>query len=91
MVLPQAWTFRLFGRTGLCGSPRAGNYFRGIALPDTILIRHPEIDWAAVAEAGNVYRHEYDAVDESLMWHTIQHGLGALRSAANEELLLLLP
>jgi hypothetical protein len=25
--------------------------------------RHPEIDWAAVAAAGNVHRHEYDVVD----------------------------
>ena len=25
-------------------------------LPDDLLHRHPEIDWAAVAAAGNVYR-----------------------------------
>jgi uncharacterized protein with HEPN domain len=39
-------------------------------LPDDLLRRHPEIDWAAVAAAGNVYRHEYEAVDEALIWHT---------------------
>ena len=27
-------------------------------LPVDLLHRHPEIDWAAVAAAGNVYRHE---------------------------------
>ncbi len=37
-------------------------------LPEDLLHRHPEIDWAAVAAAGNVYRHEYEAVDEALLW-----------------------
>jgi len=31
-------------------------------LPAEIRERHGEIDWTAVAAAGNVYRHEYDAV-----------------------------
>ncbi len=35
-------------------------------LPVELLRRHPAIDWAAVAAAGNLYRHEYDAVDEAL-------------------------
>ena len=56
-------------------------------LPTELLRRHPEIDWAAVAAAGNVYRHEYDAVDESLLLHTVRHSLTALRRAAEEELL----
>lgn len=36
-------------------------------LPAELLQRRSEIDWTAVAAAGNVYRHEYEAVDESLM------------------------
>lgn len=55
-------------------------------LPLEILDRHPEIDWAAVAAAGNVYRHEYEAVDELLVWHTIQHGLSALKTVAEQEI-----
>jgi uncharacterized protein with HEPN domain len=55
-------------------------------LPDDLLRRHPEIDWAAVAAAGNVYRHEYEAVDEALIWHTVRHGVAALRRAAEEEM-----
>ena len=55
-------------------------------LPDELLRRHPEIDWEAVAAAGNVYRHEYDAVDEALIWYTVRHGLTALRSVADEEI-----
>jgi uncharacterized protein with HEPN domain len=58
-------------------------------LPDELLHRHPEIDWAAVAAAGNVYRHEYEAVDEALIWHTVRHGLASLRSVADGELLRL--
>lgn len=46
---------------------------------------HPEIDWPAIAAAGNVYRHEYEVVDEALVWHTVQHGLAALRTASDEE------
>jgi uncharacterized protein with HEPN domain len=54
-----------------------------------LLDRHSEIDWGAVAAAGNVYRHEYEAVDEALIWHTVRHDLAALRSVADEEFLRL--
>lgn len=55
-------------------------------LPAEIRDRHGEIDWVAVAAAGNVYRHEYDTVDEALIWHTVRHGLIALRNVAAGEL-----
>jgi uncharacterized protein with HEPN domain len=55
-------------------------------LPSELKDRHPEIDWAAVAAAGNVYRHEYESVDEKLIWHTVRHDLGGLRSVAEAEL-----
>ncbi len=55
-------------------------------LPDDLFRRRPEIDWVAVAAAGNVCRHEYDAVDEALVWHTARYSLAALRRAADEEL-----
>ena len=48
--------------------------------------RHLEIDWAAVAAAGNVYRHEYDVVDVKLIWHTVRNDLAQLRLAASSEL-----
>ena len=53
-------------------------------LPDELIDRHPDIDWAAIAASGNVYRHEYEAVDEALIWHTVRHDLAALRVAAAE-------
>jgi uncharacterized protein with HEPN domain len=55
-------------------------------LPAEFKDRLPEIDWSAIAASGNVYRHEYDAVDEALIWHTVRHDLGVLRSAAAAEL-----
>jgi uncharacterized protein with HEPN domain len=36
-------------------------------LPTELLQRRPEIDWTAVAAPGNVHRHDYEAVDESLI------------------------
>jgi uncharacterized protein with HEPN domain len=54
-------------------------------LPKPLHDRHPDIDWTSVAAAGNIYRHEYDAVDETLIWHTVRHELAALRRVASEE------
>src|ERR1022692_1861394 len=55
-------------------------------LPAEIRDRHGEIDWVAVAAADNVYRHEYETVDETLIWHTVKRGLAALRGMATTEL-----
>ncbi len=55
-------------------------------LPPDMKDRHPEIDWVAVAAAGNVYRHEYEGVDVLLIWHTIKNSLADLRMAAAIEL-----
>jgi len=55
-------------------------------LPDELKERYPDIDWVAVAAAGNVYRHEYEGVDEALIWHTARNGTQALRLMAVAEL-----
>jgi uncharacterized protein with HEPN domain len=55
-------------------------------LPAELKERHPDIDWVAVAAAGNVYRHEYEGVDENLIWHTVRHDLADLRTVAAGEL-----
>lgn len=55
-------------------------------LPSELKSRYLEIDWVAVAAAGNVYRHEYEGVDEKLIWHTAQHDLAALRRVAAIEM-----
>jgi uncharacterized protein with HEPN domain len=55
-------------------------------LPAELKERHPGIDWVAVAAAGNAYRHEYEGVDENLIWHTVRHDLDKLRTVAAVEL-----
>ena len=55
-------------------------------LPDQLKNRHPEIDWPAAAAAGNVYRHEYEIVDDALVWHTVKHDLADRRNAVQVEL-----
>ena len=54
-------------------------------LPAELKERHPDVDWVAVAAAGNVYRHEYEGVDENLIWHTVKHDLSDLRTVAAVE------
>ena len=60
-------------------------------LPKELKDRYPSIDWAAIAAAGNVYRHEYEAVDEAQLWHTVRTGLRPLREMASAELDRLFP
>lgn len=55
-------------------------------LPEDFKARNSSIDWVAIAAAGNVYRHEYEAVDDALLWHTAKHSLDALDVAVREEL-----
>jgi uncharacterized protein with HEPN domain len=55
-------------------------------LPPELKARYPEIDWVAISASGNVYRHEYEGVDESLIWYTAQNGTEALRRMATVEL-----
>jgi uncharacterized protein with HEPN domain len=55
-------------------------------LPDELQHRHRAIDWVGIAAVGNIYRHAYDVVDNTLVWYTIQHELTPLREAVEEEL-----
>jgi uncharacterized protein with HEPN domain len=55
-------------------------------LPDDMKERHPGLDWPAIAAAGNVYRHEYETVDDALIWHTVRHSLDGLAAAVSVEL-----
>ena len=55
-------------------------------LPDELKHRHGAIDWVGIAAVGNVYRHAYDIVDNTMVWYTIQHELTPLREAVEEEL-----
>lgn len=55
-------------------------------LPEDWKLRYRDINWRAVAAAGNTYRHEYDVVDEELLWRTIHADLPVLEKAVSEGL-----
>jgi uncharacterized protein with HEPN domain len=54
--------------------------------PAAIKARYPEIPWADVAEAGNVYRHDYEDVRQRAVWNTVQKHLPPLLAAVEQEL-----
>ena len=55
-------------------------------LPPELKERHPSIPWNRVAGAGNVYRHDYEDVEQQLVWQAIQHRLPELLAIVEQEL-----
>ncbi|KQT19560.1 hypothetical protein ASG40_01605 [Methylobacterium sp. Leaf399] len=48
--------------------------------------RHPHIPWRQIADAGNIYRHEYDFVSPAMIWLTVHESLPDLLAACTMEL-----
>ena len=48
--------------------------------------RHPSLPWKQIMGIGNVLRHEYDDVQERMIWMTVQGHLGGLLTAVEAEL-----
>jgi uncharacterized protein with HEPN domain len=55
-------------------------------LPDDLRERHPHLPWRDIRDAGNMYRHSYDNVVESIVWQTLQEDLTPLLQAVVVEL-----
>jgi uncharacterized protein with HEPN domain len=55
-------------------------------LGDEIENRHPEIPWRKIAAAGNIYRHNYEDVQQQLVWSTIHEHLPQLLAAVEAEI-----
>lgn len=55
-------------------------------LPDDLKARNPSIPWREIAAAGNIYRHEYEAVAARTLWRTVSHDLPLLREVIADEL-----
>jgi uncharacterized protein with HEPN domain len=55
-------------------------------LDPSIRDRHPTLPWRAIMGSGNVYRHDYDNVAEDQLWRTVNHSLGELIAAVEQEL-----
>jgi uncharacterized protein with HEPN domain len=55
-------------------------------LPGELKDRHPQVPWADMAGAGNVYRHDYEDVADDMVWQTVQDSLGRLLTVVDDEL-----
>ncbi|MGD9656023.1 MAG: DUF86 domain-containing protein [Methylocystis sp.] len=55
-------------------------------LPAGLKERHSQIHWSAIAGAGNVYCHDYEAVEQLLIWGTVHERLPELLAVVEQEL-----
>jgi len=55
-------------------------------LPEELRARHPSIAWRQMADAGNVYRHDYEDVAAQYVWDTVRRALPPLRVVIEQEL-----
>ena len=55
-------------------------------LPLEIRQRHPNIPWRDIGDAGNIYRHAYDGVQERIVLETVRRSLPELETAIDVEL-----
>ena len=55
-------------------------------LPNDLILRHSEIAWRDVRDAGNFYRHNYDRVIEEYVWTTVMQSLPSLLLVVKSEL-----
>jgi uncharacterized protein with HEPN domain len=47
-------------------------------IPADVKDRHPELPWRAIVGVGNIYRHDYDNVEEEYVWRTVHESLAPL-------------
>ena len=50
-------------------------------IPDVMTAKHPSIPWQEVKAIGNRLRHDYQRVDDLVMWRTATRSLPELRIA----------
>lgn len=55
-------------------------------LPADMKERHSHVPWADVAGAGNIYRHDYEDVQQRLVWGTVHNRLPDLLAVVEVEL-----
>lgn len=55
-------------------------------LPADLRHRHPHIAWRDMGAAGNIYRHDYDGVQERIVFQTVRIALPELEAVVREEL-----
>lgn len=50
-------------------------------ISDELKSTAPDIPWQRIAGIGNVLRHDYQRVDDAMIWNVVKHHLPALKSA----------
>jgi uncharacterized protein with HEPN domain len=55
-------------------------------IPKDLKAGHPEIPWQKVAGIGNILRHAYPIVDDSVIWEVVVRELPPLKAAAEQML-----
>jgi uncharacterized protein with HEPN domain len=50
-------------------------------IPPHLQATHPEIPWAQILGIGNVLRHEYHRISDTVIWNVVQVYLPPLRAA----------
>jgi uncharacterized protein with HEPN domain len=53
-------------------------------IPEDIRARYPHIPWRQVAAIGNVLRHNYDIIDDRIIWEIATVHFPALRAVVAE-------
>lgn len=53
-------------------------------LPDEAKARYPDVPWRQIAGIGNVLRHDYDFIDERIVWEVAKVQFPRLREVIIE-------
>lgn len=53
---------------------------------DAVKVRYRDLPWEDMAGAGNIYRHDYEKVRETLVWKTVNNALPRLLAVVEAEL-----
>jgi uncharacterized protein with HEPN domain len=48
-------------------------------IPDHLKIGHSHIPWREIAGIGNILRHDYDRIDDHILWEIVTIHFAALR------------
>jgi uncharacterized protein with HEPN domain len=50
-------------------------------VPNEVRARYPDVPWRRIVGVGNVIRHDYDEIDDRVMWETATEKLLPLKEA----------
>jgi uncharacterized protein with HEPN domain len=62
------------------------HFFAATRALEIVSEAHPALPWRAIRDAGNMYRHSYDNVVETIVWKTVQEDLAPLLAAVMAEI-----